>query len=113
MCVPNSLALPHTPESFSQVHVYMNTLFINIIGHFLKKKKGKEKQNCKRHALKTNRDAGLLNGLEESPGPAGTVDLPLQVLAPVTVTGARSCLCAPAPLLGFLGFLFLFFCVCV
>lgn len=91
----------------------MNTLFINIIGRFFfKKKKTKLQKTCIKK--KNSRDAGLFSGLEESPGPAGTMGLPLQVLAPVTVTvtGARSCLCAPA-LLGFLGFLFLFFCVCV
>lgn len=89
----------HTLETAPRFRVYRNTLFINIIGRFFKKK---EKQNCKRNALKkkkkqtrTRRPSLWLEG-----GPQtlpGWRTVTSRCWRPATCAGAQSRLRWPFP----------------
>lgn len=101
MSPTRELPLPHTLELFSQFRVYMNTLFINIIGHFFFKRKTKLQKKCIKK--KNSRHAGLLKVVRRrAPAPARMADCGLQVLASrhvcrCSILSARAPRPAPPP----------------
>ena len=107
--------LPRTPEPSSQSCVYMNILFINIIGHFfLKRKKNKTAKGMKKKKKRKkqrSRDAGLFHGVRGAQTPRGA-GLSPQVLPASCPRAVLSLVHVLVP--GLRGFPFpSFSCVCV